>query len=241
MSKYVVMATWDDVPHLTDEQRQELWDSIPPYQRDARAKGIPQLGSGAIYPVPESEIVCDPFEIPDWWPRIYGLDVGWNRTAAIWGAWDRESDVVYLYSEHYQGHAEPSVHAEAIRARGHWIPGEIDPASRGRGQKDGQQLMQNYMDLGLHISPAQNAVEGGIHQVFMRLASGRLKVFRTCVNWLSEFRLYRRDQHGKVVKEGDHLMDAMRYLIMGLDHAMTEPEARIYEDFDDDRSLIGGY
>jgi hypothetical protein len=73
-------------PHLSAEQKAELWGSIPPYQRDARSKGIPQLGSGAIYPVPESEIVVDPFEIPLHWPRGYGLDVGWNRTAAIWGA-----------------------------------------------------------------------------------------------------------------------------------------------------------
>ena len=57
MSKLVVSATWDDVPHLSPEQKTELWGSIPPYQRDARSKGIPQLGSGAIYPVAESEIV----------------------------------------------------------------------------------------------------------------------------------------------------------------------------------------
>ena len=81
MSKLVVGATWDDVPHLSAEQKAELWGSIPPYQRDARSKGIPQLGSGAIYPVPEAEIVVDPFEIPLHWPRGYGLDVGWNRTA----------------------------------------------------------------------------------------------------------------------------------------------------------------
>ena len=64
MSKYVVMAGWDDVPHLAEQTKKDLYASIPPYQRDARSKGIPQLGSGAIYPVPESEIVCKPFEIP---------------------------------------------------------------------------------------------------------------------------------------------------------------------------------
>ena len=71
MSKYVVMAGWDDVPHLDEQAKKDLYASIPPYQRDARSKGIPQLGSGAIYPVPESEIVCKPFEIPRYWPRCY--------------------------------------------------------------------------------------------------------------------------------------------------------------------------
>ena len=200
MSKFVVMASWDDVPHLTAEQKEELWSSIPPYQRDARAKGIPQLGAGAIYPVPESEIVCDPFEIPDWWPKCYGLDVGWNRTAAVWGAVDRESETVYLYSEHYRGQAEPSIHADAIRARGDWIPGVIDPASRGRGQKDGEQLWQNYRDLGLDIHKAKNGVEAGIHDTWQRLSSGRLKVFSSLQNWLSEFRIYRRDDKGGRLK-----------------------------------------
>lgn len=244
MSRHVVMATWDDVPHLSQAQKDELWESIPPYQRDARAKGVPQLGSGAIYPVPESEIICEPFEVPDWWPRAYGFDVGWNKTAAIWGAIDRESDTVYLYSEHYRGQAEPSIHADAIRGRGSWVPGAIDPASRGRGQKDGQQLWQAYRDLGLDVHKADNAVEAGIHNVFQRLSTGRIKVFSTLQNWLSEFRIYRRDENGKVVKENDHLMDATRYLVMtGLTLATTEPMESHHDDFDynDERSDIGGY
>ena len=46
------------------------------------------------------------------------------------------------------------------------------------------------------------------------MTSGKLKVFRSLGNWLSEFRLYQRDQDGKIVKQNDHLMDATRYLIM---------------------------
>jgi hypothetical protein len=221
MSRFVVSATWDDAPHLTEAAKKELWESIPPYQRDARSKGIPQLGSGAIFPVPESDIVVDPFDIPGWWPRSYGLDVGWNRTAAVWQATDRETDTVYLYSEHYRGQAEPSIHAEAIRSRGAWMCGVIDPASRGRGQKDGEQLYQNYLDLGLIISKAENGVEAGLFDVWQRLSTGRLKVFRTLQHWLSEYRLYRRDEKGHVVKKEDHLMDATRYLIVSGLHVGT--------------------
>ena len=47
-------------------------------------------------------------------PRAYGLDVGWNKTAAIWGARNPETGVIYLYSEYYRGQAEPQVHVEAI-------------------------------------------------------------------------------------------------------------------------------
>lgn len=223
-SKCVIMATWDDVPHLTDKVKAELLASIPPFQRDARSKGIPQLGSGAIFPVPETDIVVVDFELPKHWPRGYGLDVGWNRTSAGFHAWDRESDIVYRYSEHYRGQAEPSIHAVAIQARGEWIPGVIDPAARGRSQKDGQQLMQNYTDLGLDLDIAFNGVEAGLLEMWQRMSSGRYKVFKSCQYWLAEYRLYRRDEKGQVVKGFDHAMDDSRYFVMsGLERAIVKP------------------
>jgi hypothetical protein len=42
----------------------------------------------------------------------------------------------------------------------------------------------------------------------IRIYTGRLKVFSTLGNWLVEFRIYRRDEKNRVVKKGDHLMDA---------------------------------
>jgi len=224
--KYTLTATWDDVPHLTEETKQKLLASIPPFQRDARSKGVPQLGAGAIYPVPESDFITEPFEIPKHWPRAFGMDVGWNRTAAIWAAIDRESDTVYLYSEHYMGEEKPIVHGESIKSRGAWIPGAIDPASHGRSQDDGLALFGKYTaaPIGLNLCIANNAVETGIYSVWERLAAGKLKVFSNLGSWRSEARLYRRDEKGKIVKKSDHLMDATRYLIMtGLSLAKTEP------------------
>ena len=224
MTRYCVQASWEDVPHLTTQQRSEMLSALQPYERDARSRGIPMLGAGRIYPVPEEVILVEPFEIPSYWPRAYGLDVGWNRTACVWGAWDRQSDTVYLYSEHYMGEAPPVVHAQAIKDRGEWIPGAIDPASAGAGQLDGRRLSDEYQELGLDLVYAENVVEAGIRSVYSRLAAGRLKVFRTLPNWLTEYRIYRRDEKGKVVKERDHLMDATRYLIMtGMRVARTEP------------------
>jgi len=152
------------------------------------------------------------------------LDVGWNKTAAVWAARDNETGVIFLYSEHCQGLKEPSLHAEAIKSRGSWINGVIDPAARGRSQVDGYQLIQIYRDCGLRLEPAENAVEAGIYQVWQLMSSGKLKVFRSPGNWLREFRLYQRDSDGRIQKQDDHPMDATRYLIMsGRDRMRAKP------------------
>ena len=226
-NRHVTQASWDDVPHLSESEKAEMLATLPPYLRDARTKGIPQLGAGAIYQIPESELTEKDFEIPRHFPRAYALDPAWNRTAALWGALDPHSGVVHLYAEHYYAHMEAGENARAIRARGEWIPGIVDPAARGRSAVDGQQLMQNYLDLGLDLTPAVNTREAGIQLVWERMLSGRLKVFASLANFWKEYRLYRRDDKGQIVKKHDHLMDCLRYLIIsGRDRMRVPPVKR---------------
>jgi hypothetical protein len=147
------------------------------------------------------------------------------RDRAIWAAWDREADIVFLYQEHYMGSAVPAIQASSIKSKGPWIPGVIDPASRARGPRDGERLIKDYKREGLKLSISDNAVDAGIYLVWQRLITGRLKVCSNCVNWLSEFRMYRRDEEGKIVKKFDHLMDATRYLMLsGLKRARIESD-----------------
>lgn len=221
-SRYVVHAGWEDAAHLDDKTKRELMEATPPYLRDARSKGIPSLGAGAIYPIPWEEVSCAPFAIPAYWKKGYALDVGWNKTAGLWGAQDPSDGMMYVYSEHYQGQELPSVHAGAIKARGDWMTGAIDPAARGRSQADGRTLISQYQQQGLKLETAINAVEPGLHEVWSLLVTGRLKLFTTLQSTAAEYRLYRRaqktDENGvtrtKIVKKNDHLMDALRYLVM---------------------------
>lgn len=227
----IVTATWDDAPHLGETEKEELMAALPPYQRDARSKGIPQLGSGAIYPVPESEIIVEPFAIPAHWKVCYGMDVGWNNTAAAWLAHDLESDTVYVTHDYKKGQAEPAVHAATIKAKGNYN-GAIDPASRGRAQKDGEQLMRLYVEQGLSLYAADNTVEAGIFDVYERLTTGRLKIFKTCIDTMAEYRIYRRDEKGRIVKQNDHIMDCIRYGVRtGLVHATYAKPQKVEDPY----------
>jgi len=224
MSRYVVQAGWANVPHISQRDIDDMSKSLSPHQLDARRYGKPSLGAGAIYPIPEEDFLCEPFQVPAWYHRLYGLDVGWKKTAAIWLAHDRDTDIVYAYSEHYRGQAEPTVHAKGIRLRGDWIPGVIDYA--GTNQSDGKRVMRLYEDEDLILHKANKAVEAGLLAVQDRLSTGRLKIFSTLQHTLGEIRLYRRDEKGRIVKENDHLMDALRYAVMKIELAMTRPVKR---------------
>ncbi len=155
-------------------------------------------------------------KLDDAWPRAFGFDVGWKKTAGIWGAYDSDTDIIYLYSEHYRGYAEPAVHASACKTRGDWIPCIIDSAAHGSNQENGRKLFQLYVNEGLICINANKGIDAGLLTVYQRLSTGRLKIEKNLVNWLSEYRIYRRDDKGQIVKENDHLMDATRYLVMGL-------------------------
>jgi hypothetical protein len=220
MSKAAVMVGWEDVPHLSAEQKKSILSGIPPWQRTARTKGLPSVGAGAIYPLDEAEVTIAPFEIPHHWARGYGFDTGWNRTAALFLARDPDSDGWVAYKEYYRGKVDPAVHVRGLKTiAGDWMTGCIDPAARGQRGHAGERLLDVYRELGLNLELADNAVGAGIIQVWDWLSTGKLKIFSNLSNTLAEFRLYQRDEKGEIVKKNDHLMDALRYGVMTL---MTE-------------------
>lgn len=222
VAKAIINAGWDDAPWLSEDSKRRMLDDTLPHLRNARSKGEPALGSGNIYPIPLDDILVDEFPIPDFYERMYALDVGWNRTAVLWMARNPDTDVIYIYDEYYVGQAEPAVHAEGIKARGIWIPGVIDPASRGRSQIDGMKLMTMYREMLPDLYPAKNEVDAGILNCYNRFGAGKLKVFRRLKNFQKEYMLYRRDLQGKIIKENDHLMDALRYLINNYVRAISK-------------------
>jgi phage terminase large subunit-like protein len=215
-SRKLVSVGWQDVAHLSEEAQAEMRQSMLPHEVEARTQGRPMLGSGAVFPIPESDIVVPDFEIPEYWPRGAGLDVGWTgATFCVYAAHDRDNDIVYLTGEYARSMAEPAVHTSAIRARGKYIPIFIDPASNASSQVDGKKLFSIYRELGLNVYFADNGREAGFYAVWERLSTGRLKIFQSCKKWLDEFRVFARDSNGQIIQESKfHGMAATRYCLL---------------------------
>lgn len=221
-----VFCGWDDVPHLSEKEKAQKIANTLPHEREARTKGVPSIGAGKVYQVPESDFVIDPLQtIPKHWPRIFGADFGFsNSTSVVFLAHDTDTDTVYLYAEYKRTQAEPDVHAGAIKAMGGtWIPGVGDYAG---ANLEGERTLELYKRIGLPMAKADKTQKNeGILEVMTRLSQGRLKVYNTCAKWLQEYRLYSRDERGRVVKPegGDDLMDATRYAIRDIRKAKTKP------------------
>jgi phage terminase large subunit-like protein len=219
-------ATWDDAPHLNKEIRAQVLEGIPEFEREMRSKGIPVLGSGMVFPVSEEDLKVEPFGIPEYWPRICGLDFGWDHpTAAVWLAWDRDTDTVYVYDCYRKSTETPIVHSAAIRERGKWIP-VIWPHDGSQHDKgSGRSLAEIYrkQDLNMtHVhfknSDGSIAVEPGIMDILQRMQTGRFKVFSYLRDWFEELRMYHR-KDGKIIKVNDDLMSATRYASQSLQFA----------------------
>ena len=233
MSRHVTFMTIDDAEHYTPEQRAEIIAAYPEHEREARAKGIPVLGSGRIFPVAEDTIKVPPFMLPKYWPRLGALDFGWDHpSAAIELAYDTESDVVYVTKCHRASHQSPAMQAITLKPWGTWLPWSWPRDGRRETLEGaGIALAKQYGEHGLNMlgthaqfSDGSVSVEAGIMEMLDRMQSGRFKVFDTLNDWFDEFRLYHR-KDGIVVKLRDDIMSATRYGVMMLRHSIVDPAA----------------
>jgi hypothetical protein len=241
--RHLVTATWDDVPHLTKSQKDDLWNALQPHEREARSKGIPGLGEGAIFPVTDESILVDPFEIPRHWRKIGGLDFGYDHPFAAAGlAHDLDADCIYVTKEYRERKATPIIHAAALKPWGksddgsQWLPWSWPPDGMQHDKGSGVQLAQQYRDQGLllldmhaQFEDGSNSVEAGLSDMLMRMQTGRWKVFKTCTGWMEEKRLYHRKKSdsGKIeiVKLRDDIISASRYALMMIRDAIVEPNS----------------
>lgn len=218
---HLTMMDINDAEHYTPEQRAQIIASYPAHERKARTKGIPQLGSGRVFPIDDDEIKCESFAIPNHWPQVGGLDFGWDHpSAGVKLAWDRDSDTLYITAAHRQREQTPAMFAASIKPWGNWLPWAWPHDGLQHDKGSGEQLAKQYREQGLAMLPARatfedgsNGVEAGIAEMLDRMQTGRFKVFNHLADYFEEFNLYHR-KDGLIVKKGDDLISASRYAMM---------------------------
>ena len=223
----------DDVTHYTAAQRRMIVAGYLAHEREARAQGIPVLGSGRVFPVAEENIRCEPMPIPSHWVQINGLDFGWDHPfGAVNCAWDRDADVFYVLKEYRERETTPVIHAAAVKPWGDFIRCAWPHDGLQHDKASGEELARAYAKHGLNMlteratfEDGTNGVEAGVLEILERMQTGRWKVFSTCGAWFGEFRLYHREA-GRIVKLNDDLISASRYAYMMRRFATTKPGPR---------------
>ena len=231
-------ATWDDASdqvrtlqgrtgHLDQDTMTQILSAYSPHEREMRKYGKPTIGSGLVFPIPEEKLMVEPFEIPDHWPRIAGIDFGWDHdTAVAWGAYDTEEDTFYIYDAYNANKRSPSEHSVPILERPSFIPIAYPHDGNRRDSIGNPGLADQYRNLGCNFllehftnPPAlgqkkgSNSVEEGIQQMVVFMEEGRFKIFNHLSQMLQEYRQYHR-KDGKIVNVRDDSMSAMRYCFM---------------------------
>jgi phage terminase large subunit-like protein len=210
---------WSQCPHLTPEVQESILAAIPDHEREMRSKGIPFFGSGLVYPVPESRLLCEPFRLEElpWGRTIRAMDLGIDHpTAAVWLLWDPEFDVIYVTRDYSRSGEPAAVHASILNSFMQdapvVFPPDVDQTEKGSGKT----VRTWYAEAGLKNTrdfenpDGTRYVEPGIMEILERMKTDRLKIFRGCDHLLRELRLYHR-KDGSLVKQNDDVLDALRY------------------------------
>lgn len=220
--QYMQRATWDDAPHLTEETRSLLLGMYPAWQREMRTKGMPLLGTGLIFDFGDDDIKCQPFECPEHFFVINGMDFGWDHPQAHVQLWiDQEADVVYVAQAWKQSRVTPIVAWNSVRGWAKHVPTAWPPDGLQSEKSSGEQQKAAYVDAGWEMLPIHATwpdggvgVEAGIVELYERMTTGRFKVFSHLAPWFEEKMNYHRDENGKIVKVADDMISATRYAYM---------------------------
>ena len=240
---------WNDAPHLSDHVKETLLQSYPEHQRDMRTKGVPMLGHGRIYDLGDEFIKCEPFDIPDHWFVINGMDFGWDHPQAqVQIAIDRDLGNVYVTKAWKAAKVSANDAFGACRSWAEGVPTAWphDGLQHEKGRDSSKQQKDHYETAGFSMCHTHakwesggNSVENGLYEILDLMRKGKFKVFSGLIDLLDELRQYHRDDKGRIVKVRDDLLDAMRYAYMMQRYAIRKGD--ILSDKDNDSIEFEGW
>ena len=219
---YVEMS-YEEKPGVTAEEIDLLKQQYPRHLWDARIYGKAAIGEGAAFETPEAALMfpADKY-IPDYWPKIWGIDFGISHPfAAVLCAWDKDTDTFYVLDCFKVSDLQPIDHVARMRrvAADIRVAWPHDGNTREKGS--GRQLIGYYKEQGLQVIPTHATfpngsmgLEAGVQEIRYRARYGQLLVKETLADWFREYRGYHTDKNGEYVKIADDLLSATRYALM---------------------------
>ncbi len=230
--QYLQTATWAEAPHLSEEAKEIILAQYPAYQRDMRSKGMPLMGSGLIYEVDETELKVAPFDIPDYWFVINGMDFGWDHPQAhIQMVWDRDADIYYIVNAWKASKKQPFEAWHIVKPWAENVPTAWPGDGLQTEKGSAKQQKDYYEEEGFNLLPEHatwedggNGVWAGIMELNNLMKTGRFKIVSVLFEVFEELRQYhtKTNANGKIeiVALKEDLLSAIRYAYMMRRHAI---------------------
>lgn len=198
--------------------------------------GIWAVPEGAIYECfDEIKHKVVAFEPENSWPRVVGIDPYGAYVGALWGAYDPLNGRLNIYREYVEpfGITTPEHVREIVRL------GKERNETIWRwfgGGPSENQIRLDWGAFGIPLEEPENVgVWTGIDRVMQLLNAGVLVIHDCCTGLLSEIGSYKRvtDRQGNPTetienKDSFHLLDSLRYLVVGLTGSEGEKSEVIY-------------
>ena len=219
---FVIQFRSIDNPYYPVEEYERASRSMDSRLFKMRYDGVFERMAGLVFPE-FSNIISDenPTQIIQTeWPKFGGLDWGFNDPfVAMVGALDSDH-TFHLFYERYQSRCTIPTHAEMLRRSG------MHHVELYFGDPSGAQQIADMGGEGFAVHPGNNDIQTGIEALTARILLNRLVVYRSsCPNLIRESELYRypveedmTNVHTeKPIDANNHALDALRYLIRGID------------------------
>lgn len=160
---------------------------------------------------------------------VVGIDPGINFTGLVWVAFDDDNCALIFDSMKLQDLTVDLVAEEIMRKNAEWNIAEpdyyvIDPSARNRNHLsssdnvNAESIEGEYNRHGIYTTHGQNDVSAGVSQLQRRMRAKQLIATENNIQLFDEIDKYRIDPKvdGKfaVIKTNDHILDALRYVVM---------------------------
>jgi phage terminase large subunit-like protein len=218
----------EEAKHISAERRAELAANLPDHERETRLEGIPQLGTGPVFPLellPTLVKSFNPESLPSWAKWAVGIDFGFDHPfAAVLIAWVPDLADLYVIDSFRMERSSALYHVQRIHSmtRGLRIPIAWPHDGHSADKGSGLGLAAQYKTFGANMMASHavnygtkaNNVEPALAEMRELMYTGKLIIAGHNTELLEEMRHYHRDENYRLVKQRDDLISALRYAVM---------------------------